>query len=100
MTARSTAAIDVDGLKRVHLVGIGGMHMSAIASILLARGVQVSGSDIAPSRYTERLQREGATVFTGHAADQLGEPDLVVTTVAAKETNPELAAARERGIPV
>ena len=96
----AAAAIDLARVRRVHLVGIGGMHMSAIASILLARGVQVSGSDIAPSRYTERLEREGATVFVGHAAENIGEAELVVTTVAAKSENQELAAARARGIPI
>mgnify|MGYP001388255008 CR=1 FL=1 len=92
--------VDLGRVRRVHLVGIGGMHMSAIASILLARGVRVSGSDIAPSRYTERLQEEGATVFKGHAAENVGDAELVVTTVAAKRENPELRAARERGIPI
>lgn len=94
------ASVDLARVRRVHLVGIGGMHMSAIASILLARGVQVTGSDITPSRYTERLEREGATVYRGHAAENVGDAELVVTTVAAKSENPELAAARARGIPI
>lgn len=92
--------IELSRLKRVHLVGIGGMHMSAIASILLSRGVTVTGSDIAPSPFTERLEREGATVYPRHDAANLGDPDLVVATVAAKATNPEILAARERKIPV
>ncbi len=100
MTPLKTQLNDLSALKRVHMVGIGGMHMSAIASILLSRGVTVTGSDIAPSRYTERLEQEGATVHRGHDAANLGEPDLVVATVAAKESNPELSAARERGIPI
>ena len=100
MTAPRPASLDLSALHRVHLVGIGGMHMSAIGSILLARGVQVTGSDLAPSRYTERLQAEGATIYEGHAAEHLGTPDLVVATVAAQDTNPEIVAARERGIPV
>jgi len=98
--APAGAPIDLKKLRRVHLVGIGGMHMSAIASILLARGIEVRGSDIAPSRFTERLERAGATVFPFHASDNLGQADLVVTTVAAKDSNPELQAARARGIPV
>jgi UDP-N-acetylmuramate--alanine ligase len=92
--------IDLHKVRRVHLIGIGGMHMSAIASILLSRGITVTGSDIAPSRFTERLQREGATVFDGHDANNLGQPDLVVATVAAGEGNPEIRAARARGIPL
>jgi UDP-N-acetylmuramate--alanine ligase len=76
------------------------MHMSAIGSILLARGVRVTGSDIASTAFTERLKAEGATIHQGHDAAYLDDPDLVVATVAAKESNPELAAARERGIPI
>ncbi|MHB8576352.1 MAG: UDP-N-acetylmuramate--L-alanine ligase, partial [Dehalococcoidia bacterium] len=92
--------IDLGRLRCVHLVGIGGMHMSAIASLLLARGIRVTGSDLALSPYTSRLASEGATIYEGHDAAHLGEPDLVVATVAARETNPELVAAHERGIPV
>ena len=86
--------------QRVHLVGAGGMHMSAIGEILLARGHVITGSDIATSVHTERLQEHGATIYLGHAAANLGRAELVVTTVAAKNDNPELVAARERGIPV
>ena len=85
---------------RVHLVGIGGMHMSAIAQVLLARGHAVSGSDLQPSALTERLARLGAAVFEGHRAEHLGEAELVVTTSAAASNNPELAEAMRRGIRV
>jgi UDP-N-acetylmuramate--alanine ligase len=85
---------------RVHLVGIGGMHMSAIAQILLARGHAVSGSDLRPSALTERLAALGATVFEGHRAEHLGDAGLLVTTSAARSDNPELAEAQRRGIPV
>ncbi|HET7738043.1 MAG TPA: UDP-N-acetylmuramate--L-alanine ligase [Tepidiformaceae bacterium] len=84
----------------VHLVGIGGMHMSAIAQILRAQDVVVTGSDLRPSPLTARLQDLGATVFEGHAAVNVGDAALVVTTVAAKDDNPELVEARRRGIPV
>lgn len=100
MTVVSNAGIDLAHLRRVHLVGIGGMHMSAIAELLLARGVRVTGSDIAPSRFTRRLEDEGAVVYAGHAAANVGDVDLVVATVAIPEGNPELGAARARGIPV
>jgi UDP-N-acetylmuramate--alanine ligase len=86
--------------QRVHLIGAGGMHMSAIGEILLARGHVVTGSDIATSMHTERLQAHGATIYLGHAAANLGRAELVVATVAAKSDNPELVAARERGIPI
>jgi UDP-N-acetylmuramate--alanine ligase len=86
--------------QRVHLVGAGGMHMSAIGEILLARGHIVTGSDLVPSAHIERLREHGATIYEGHAAANLGRAQLVVTTVAAKNDNPELKAARDRGVPV
>ncbi len=86
--------------QRVHLVGAGGMHMSAIGEILLARGHVVTGSDLVTSEHTERLQEHGGTIYLGHAAANVGRAELVVTTVAARDDNPELRTARERGIPV
>jgi len=86
--------------QRVHLVGIGGAHMSAIARILLAQGHDVTGSDMQPSPLTERLATEGASVFEGHRAENVGEAGLVVTTSAARDDNPEIAEARRRGLPV
>ena len=84
----------------VHLVGIGGMHMSAIALLLRERGIEVTGSDLRPSALTEKAQAVGAKVFEGHSADNLGNPVLVVTTAAADDANPEIAEARRLGIPV
>ncbi|MCC6381711.1 MAG: UDP-N-acetylmuramate--L-alanine ligase [Dehalococcoidia bacterium] len=84
----------------VHLVGIGGMHMSAIAQLLLERGVSVSGSDLRPSEFTARLEARGARVYQGHAAEQVHGARLVVTTAAAAADNPELVEARRLGIPV
>ena len=85
---------------RVHLVGAGGIHMSAIGELLLGRGHTVSGSDLADTPLTRRLRELGATIDVGHAAEQLGDAELVVTTAAAGSANPELEAARERGLPV
>ncbi|PKV96204.1 UDP-N-acetylmuramate--L-alanine ligase [Amycolatopsis echigonensis] len=91
-------------LRRAHLIGIGGAGMSGIARILLARGAAVSGSDAKESRALLSLRAQGATLFVGQTADNLDElaepPSAVVVSTAIKETNPELAAARERGIPV
>lgn len=87
-------------LRSVHLVGIGGMHMSAIAQLLLSGGVRVSGSDLSPSTLTARLAELGATVYRGHAAENIDDADLVVTTAAAKADNPELLEAARRGIPI
>lgn len=84
----------------VHLVGIGGMHMSAIGQLLLERGIAVTGSDLRPSAFTQRLEALGAKVFEGHAAENVGDAQLVVTTAAAADANPELAEARARGIPI
>ena len=84
----------------VHLVGIGGIHMSAIAQLLMEQGISVSGSDLRPSAITAKLQGLGARVSEGHAAENLGNPTLVVTTAAADDTNPEIAEAKARGIPV
>ncbi len=91
-------------LRRAHLIGIGGAGMSGIARILLARGAAVSGSDAKESRALLSLRAQGATLFVGQTAENLAElaepPSAVVVSTAIKETNPELAAARERGIPV
>ncbi|MEO9327600.1 UDP-N-acetylmuramate--L-alanine ligase [Gordonia aurantiaca] len=92
-------------LSRVHMVGIGGAGMSGLARILLARGGQVSGSDAKNSRAILELRTRGARIQVGHdpsALDQIpGGPSVVVTTHAAiPKTNPELVAARSRGIPI
>jgi UDP-N-acetylmuramate--alanine ligase len=84
----------------VHLVGIGGMHMSAIGQLLLERGVRVSGSDLRPSTFTRELEARGARVFEGHDAANVGDVELVVTTAAASDDNLEIVEARRRGIPV
>ena len=87
-------------VKRVHFVGIGGVGMSGIAEVLLNLGFQVSGSDMAESAVVQRLKAQGATVFKGHASQQVADADAVVVSTAVKEDNPEVVAARERNIPV
>jgi UDP-N-acetylmuramate--alanine ligase len=84
----------------IHLVGIGGMHMSAIAQLLLQQGVAVTGSDLRSSALTERVEAMGGSVVLGHAAENVGDATLVVTTAAAAADNPEIVAAHRRGIPV
>lgn len=85
----------------VHLVGIGGMHMSAIGQLLLERGFTVSGSDLRPSPMIDRLVAMGATVaYTHDAANVPADTALVVTTAAASDDNPEIAEARRRGLTV
>lgn len=84
----------------IHFVGIGGIGMSGLARIITARGYQVTGSDASDSPSLAALRDDGFTVTIGHSADGLGSPAMVVTTAAAPDTNPELVAARERGIPI
>ena len=86
--------------ERVHLVGIGGAHMSAIAQILHAWGHGVSGSDQRASAMTEKLGALGVRVTIGHAAKNVGDAQLVVITSAAPGDNAEIVEAGRRGIPV
>jgi UDP-N-acetylmuramate--alanine ligase len=85
---------------RIHLVGVGGAGMSALAHLYLERGDTVSGSDEGGSAVTEALAKDGAAIATGHDAAHLGEAELVVVSTAIPETNPELAEARRRGLRV
>jgi UDP-N-acetylmuramate--alanine ligase len=87
-------------LDNVHLVGVGGAGMSGIARILLARGATVSGSDAKESTALAALRALGATIHVGHDAEHVGGAGVVVASSAIRATNPELVAARERGIPV
>ncbi len=87
-------------VKRVHFVGIGGAGMSGIAEVLATQGYQVSGSDLAASAVTTRLARLGVAVAIGHAAANVAGADAVVVSTAVAPDNPEIVAARERGIPV
>lgn len=83
----------------VHFIGIGGVGMSGLATILLARGVAVSGSDAAASPALERLELLGARTAVGHAAANVGAAAQVVYSSAVQDDNPELATARDQGIP-
>lgn len=81
-----------------HLVGIGGIGMSAIAQLLLRRGKKVSGSDLRYSGITRELEALGAQLFIGHDAAHVSGADVVVYSSAIKEDNPELAEAKRCGI--
>ncbi|MDX1656895.1 MAG: Mur ligase domain-containing protein, partial [Candidatus Competibacteraceae bacterium] len=91
---------DMRRIRRLHFVGIGGSGMSGIAEVLLNLGYKVTGSDIADNATTRRLVERGATVFQGHAAENIQGADAVVTSSAVTATNPEVAAARQSRIPV
>jgi UDP-N-acetylmuramate--alanine ligase len=84
----------------IHFIGVGGIGLSAIAKILLERGYQVSGSDLQSSPLTANLEALGASIHQGHAAENLGPADLVIMSSAIPPENPEVVAARQRGIPV
>ncbi|MGI8813024.1 MAG: UDP-N-acetylmuramate--L-alanine ligase [Pyrinomonadaceae bacterium] len=88
-------------VKRIHFIGVGGIGMSGIAEVLCNLGFVVSGSDIKKSKNTDRL--EGLfqmRIAEGHAAENIGDAQVVVYSSAVKEDNPEVVAAKQRGIPV
>src|SRR5512133_2427957 len=85
-------------VKRIHFVGIGGIGMSGIAEVLLNLGYGISGSDVQSSDTSKRLQRLGATVAVGHAAENIGNADVVVTSTAVKQDNPEVVEAHRKNI--
>jgi UDP-N-acetylmuramate--alanine ligase len=90
----------LDGVNTVHLIGIGGAGMRNLARLFLARGIRVSGSDLKDSDELRQLADAGARIRVGHDADALDAPDAVVVSSAIAEGNPELAAARARGLMV
>jgi UDP-N-acetylmuramate--alanine ligase len=86
-------------IRQIHMVGIGGIGMSSIAEVLLNRGYDVTGSDLKSTDVTERLAAEGATIYEGHAAEQVGEADVVVYSSAIDPgENPETKEAERRRI--
>lgn len=87
-------------VNHLHFVGIGGAGMSGIAEVLLNLGYVISGSDIARTPVTERLQELGARIFLGHDKKHIRGADAVIVSSAVKADNPEVVAARELGIPV
>jgi UDP-N-acetylmuramate--alanine ligase len=89
-----------DELGRVHLMGVGGAGMSGLARILLARGVSVSGCDAKESTVLAPLRALGAVVSIGHDPAHIDVADTVIVSSAIRPTNPELFAARERGLRV
>jgi len=84
----------------VHFIGIGGIGMSGIAEVLHNLGHRVQGSDQSESANVQRLRDKGIPVHIGHKAENLGDAEVVVVSTAIKKTNPELAAAREKLLPV
>ncbi len=84
----------------IHFVGIGGIGMSGIAGLLLNLGYRVSGSDLKPSPITEKLERQGAVIYKGHSRENIRDVNVVVTSTAISEGNPELVKAKECSVPI
>ncbi|MBN1201655.1 MAG: UDP-N-acetylmuramate--L-alanine ligase [Anaerolineae bacterium] len=86
--------------QRIHIIGVGGFGMSAIARVLLQQGYAVSGSDLRANDLTHSLVQAGAAVQQGHAAANVRGADLVIASSAVPDDNPEIVAARAAGMPV
>jgi UDP-N-acetylmuramate--alanine ligase len=86
--------------QHIHIVGVGGFGMSAIARVLLQQGYTVSGSDLRANDFTRELAALGATIFEGQRAENVAGAEVVIATSAAHDDNREIAAARTAGIPV
>ena len=87
-------------VQHIHLIGIGGIGMSGIAELLFNQGFKVQGSDVAESMNVKRLRSLGIDVAIGHAAENLGDAQVVVVSSAIDSSNPEIAAAQLHGVPV
>lgn len=87
-------------VKRIHLIGVGGIGMSGIAEVLANLGFEVSGSDIKKSKNTDRLEAQGVRIFEGHAAENVGDAQVAVYSSAVQPDNPEIVRAKENNIPV
>lgn len=100
LTQIRTMVPEMRRVECIHFIGIGGAGMSGIAEVLLNEGYQVSGSDLSANLVTERLMGKGATVYIGHAEENVAKASVVVVSTAINEQNPEILAARAARIPV
>lgn len=87
-------------IHRIHFVGIGGSGMGGIAEVLLNLGYEVQGSDLRSNAVTRRLQRLGAQIKIGHAAEHVGKADVLVVSTAVQADNPEVVEAMSRRLPI
>lgn len=92
--------MDLQKFQRLHFIGIGGMGMRALAEILIEKGMKISGSDVHNSDYLQFMKKQGADIFIGHEASHVDGADGIVISSAIHSDNPELSAARKKGIPV
>ena len=100
MNTEATPAIDLAEPRRLHVVGVGGTGMNAVAAVLVGMGHHVTGSDIRESVAVQRVRALGAEVMIGHDPAAVVGVDAVITSTAVPESNPEIRAAHESGIPV
>lgn len=87
-------------IRCIHFVGIGGVGMGGIAEVMLNLGYDICGSDLNENAVTQRLTKLGAKIYSGHAADNVLNCDVVVVSTAVKEDNPEVVAAHENVFPL
>ena len=86
-------------MEKVHFIGIGGIGMSALADVLIARGIKVTGSDLRPNNLTDMLVSRGAVISGGHSKDNVPlDADLVVRSTCIRDDNPEVVLAVEEGL--
>jgi UDP-N-acetylmuramate--alanine ligase len=87
-------------IQHIHFVGIGGAGMCGIAEVLHDEGYTITGSDLSLSKTVQRLQSLGMQIWIGHQAENINDADVIVTSTAVQEDNPELIAARTHSIPI
>ena len=86
--------------KKIHFIGIGGVGMSALAGLLIAKGYKVSGSDLKLNKMTKRLKAKGAEIFLGHRPENIVAQDLVIYSSCIKENNSEIIEANKKSVTV
>ena len=92
--------MNLDSFSHIHIIGVGGSGMSAIAHVLAMRGFSVSGSDMQESKFSAELRKLGVRVHIGHSATYVSDAELVVRSSAIPDSNPEVIAARQAGVQV
>ena len=99
MKAKTETDILIDKVKRIHMIGIGGSGMCPLAEILHSKGYILTGSDNNESDPLKRIKALGIPVHMGHSAENISGAELIVYSAAISADNPELVAAKEKGIP-
>lgn len=92
--------INLDGIKRMHFIGIGGSGMFPLAQIMQAKGFIISGSDISDSETLEKVEKLGIKIYHSHQPSNVQNTDCVVYSAAIKEDNPEIQTAKAKNIPI